>query len=507
MSNGLTLVPPCTDLEKSYMEALHELPEKAANASISWLSLTRRDVENDFPGYVEKLKRLGTRGEDSLVPSITYWGVVDGQYIGRISLRLSLNKRLSELGGHAGYDVRPSQRGKGYASEMLRRIIVEARGYGLLRLLLTCDETNIPSKRVIEKCGGEAIKPLPGGEGMPRKLRSWIPTVPLSPRVESALERTMDYLHHSDARAHLERDPYWPKWDSPWWHMLTLSEIGLGHRIPGSLLEFMGERLHHHYLHHFPLIESELPPGTDPVRHILCHCAMGCMMRLLRENDIDVVQMIPWLPQWLERYQMEDGGFNCDEEAYTRSRPVSSMVSTLPMMVLHQLEDIPLETPLARGYDYVVSHRFARSIRTGEILDQRWLSPLFPRFFKYDVLRGLAFAAGFAHLNGCSFDIPGISETTETVNRWFNGGPGGVTRVHMDDGTFLPGSEGTWPRGPSTSFPLLTELSRPEEALTYLSLQWSRVKWLMSSMAQAGKNKEDLLQEGRFGGCSEKISE
>jgi len=486
MCTELKLVPPSAAFQQSYLDAMHELPEQAADASISWLGLTSRDVENDFTGYVKRLERLSARGENGLVPTVTLWGVMNGRYVGRISLRLSLNRRLSSLGGHAGYDVRPSERGKGYATGMLRRVIAMAPHYGLLRLLVTCDETNTPSRKTIEKSGGEAISSMPGGEGIPRKLRFWISTIPLSPPVRDAVEETLEYLRNGEARLHLERDPYWPKWNSPWWHMLALSEMGLGHRIPGPVMDLMVERIDRHYLHHFPLVESELPPGTDPVRHIMCHCALGTMMRLLRENDIDVAGRYPWLPQWLDRYQMQDGGFNCDEEAYTRQRPVSSLVSTLPMLefmqTLHQYGDMNLERGLAAGYEYLLAHRFVRSARNGRLLDRSWLTPVFPRFFKYDLLRGLAHAAGFAHLTGRSGDLPLFNEVADTVTRWFVEGPGEEMRMHTHDGTFLPGSDGAWQRGPSTGFPLLKALSRPEEALRYLAPHWNRGQWILKSL-------------------------
>jgi len=57
--------------------------------------------------------------------------------------------------GHIGYSVPPSLRGHGYAQELLRRLLQEAFDRGLDEVLLTCDETNAPSRHVIEKAGGE----------------------------------------------------------------------------------------------------------------------------------------------------------------------------------------------------------------------------------------------------------------------------------------------------------------------------------------------------------------
>lgn len=486
MNSRLTLRRPSCDYRESHLEAMNELPDdRVAGYYLSHFSLTREEVEKDFPAFIDKLRRLGRKGEDGFVPNITYWGIVDGNYVGRVSLRLILNKGLLERGGHVGYEVRPSQRGKGYATEMLRLIIDESRRFGLKRLLLTCDETNAASCRIIEKCGGEKVKSFPGEGDSPIKLRYWIPTMKPEGTLKEAVESTLSYLDSKEARLHLERDPYWPKWDSPWWHMLALSEICLDHRIPSSLLELTAELMNSHYLHHFPLVESELPPGTDPFRNILCHCAMGSMVSVLLQNDIDVLDALPWISPWIERYQMDDGGFNCDEEAYTRLRPVSSLVSTLPMLelltLLHSRALLDVEEPLARGYQYLIAHRFVRSQRSGEILDNSWLAPIFPRFYQYDILRALAFAAEYTAAAESAIDNAGFAEALDTVGRWFNSDRESSPRIHTRDGSLLPDGAGGWSRGPSTSFPLLQELSKPDTAMKYLAVQWNRVKWFLEA--------------------------
>ena len=61
---------------------------------------------------------------------------------------------LEAEGGHIGYSVRPSERGKGYATRMLEMALAEARRLGLKRVLITCDRKNVASARVIRKNGG-----------------------------------------------------------------------------------------------------------------------------------------------------------------------------------------------------------------------------------------------------------------------------------------------------------------------------------------------------------------
>jgi predicted acetyltransferase len=78
------------------------------------------------------------------------------------------------VGGHIGYLIRPSERLHGYGKEMLRLGLQKARQFGLTRVLVTCDENNISSQKVIEYNGGRFENSILV-EGSPvRKLRYWI---------------------------------------------------------------------------------------------------------------------------------------------------------------------------------------------------------------------------------------------------------------------------------------------------------------------------------------------
>lgn len=73
--------------------------------------------------------------------------------VGMIVFRHTLNAFLKDF-GHCGYSVRPSERGKGYATEMLHQIIVRAKELGLDKLQLSVERENICSVRTIVKNGG-----------------------------------------------------------------------------------------------------------------------------------------------------------------------------------------------------------------------------------------------------------------------------------------------------------------------------------------------------------------
>jgi len=135
-----------------------------------------RDDET-FAEHIERLERQ-RRGLDlgDLVEATWLIAEVAGQIVGRTSIRHRLNDYLAFHGGHIGYGVRPASRRRGYASEILRQSLVIARSYGVDAVLVTCDDSNVASARVIEACAGRLERVVSADEsddGVPFR-RYWI---------------------------------------------------------------------------------------------------------------------------------------------------------------------------------------------------------------------------------------------------------------------------------------------------------------------------------------------
>jgi predicted acetyltransferase len=144
------LMRPGIGLAQSYLDFIEEerrLGERIWDGLIPCL-------EETVPTFIERLHREETHPEQGRVPETTYWGVMNGQVVGRIALRHFLNRNLEEFGGHIGYEVRPSVRGRGVAKAMLAAVLATPKAKEIGRILLTCAPDNIASNRTILGNGG-----------------------------------------------------------------------------------------------------------------------------------------------------------------------------------------------------------------------------------------------------------------------------------------------------------------------------------------------------------------
>lgn len=126
---------------------------------------------SDFSKYLEKKVNIskGINLNPNHVPQTIYWLYIDSKPVGMGKLHDYLNDDLRKSGGHIGYTIRPSERGKGYGKVILREMLKMAKGKGILEVLLTCREDNIPTKKVIESNGGQLEDTTDNG-----KCRYWI---------------------------------------------------------------------------------------------------------------------------------------------------------------------------------------------------------------------------------------------------------------------------------------------------------------------------------------------
>lgn len=170
---------PTVDVHASFLETVAEYRDEQAFARDQGHFLRRAvagfdiDSREGFARYVASTRaerEEGSARSNDWVPQTVLWFVDGDRFVGRLSIRHRLNIWLRTYGGHIGYEVRPSERRRGHATEMLHQALPHAHALGIDPALVTCDHDNEPSRRVIESNGGI----YDDRRGV--KLRYWIPT-------------------------------------------------------------------------------------------------------------------------------------------------------------------------------------------------------------------------------------------------------------------------------------------------------------------------------------------
>jgi len=177
VDDGLRLEPLAAWMHDALADLLAEY-RLAGDGSGAETSAAR----HGFPGtggYIEFWSGLASEAwpEGGYVQTDTWILFRGGRALGDLRLRHTLTPALEKDGGNIGYAIRPSERGKGYATAMLREALRRASQLGIVRALVTVEVTNAPSLRVVEKCGGIARDEVVADDGVTLR-RYWVETAP-----------------------------------------------------------------------------------------------------------------------------------------------------------------------------------------------------------------------------------------------------------------------------------------------------------------------------------------
>ena len=164
-------------LSPEYLRQLFEMMDEwtASGEKIIPYAIRRIDY-HDFERYASNLEvDEKTAENEGLVPDTTLFALDTERniFVGAVNIRHRLNDRLLLDGGHIGDGVRPSERRKGYATEMIRLALDECRRLGIERVLMVCDKDNIGSAKSIIKNGGVLENEITDDDGNVEQ-RYWI---------------------------------------------------------------------------------------------------------------------------------------------------------------------------------------------------------------------------------------------------------------------------------------------------------------------------------------------
>lgn len=165
-------------LTKEYYKQLSEMidewkiDQEINHTNRSPWAIFRNDY-HDFDYYLDNLEIKNPT--DGLVPDSVFF-LLDIErkiFLGAVNIRHYLNDYLLKYGRHIGDGIRPSERRKGYATEMIRLSLMECKIMGIDKVLLVCDKSNIASAKSIIKNGGILENEIADDNGMILQ-RYWI---------------------------------------------------------------------------------------------------------------------------------------------------------------------------------------------------------------------------------------------------------------------------------------------------------------------------------------------
>jgi predicted acetyltransferase len=125
-----------------------------------WIYRGEEIAHTDPHAYVDLMndRARGRSIPEGWVKADEFWIVEGGEVVGTLGVRHELNEKLRQMGGHIGYSAHPDHRGRGIGTFALRSGLEVLTRLGVSEALVTCSEDNLPSIRVIEKCGGQRIE-------------------------------------------------------------------------------------------------------------------------------------------------------------------------------------------------------------------------------------------------------------------------------------------------------------------------------------------------------------
>jgi len=154
------LVIPSVAYRDSYLDALkegfvHGGQKTMDKKLITWITENFEEhLKILMHGNPKKEIKFPDGNKYPRVENRIYWLVENNIFIGQSSFRPQLNEFLKKWGGNIGYGVRPLYKRQGMGKKLLNLTLEYVKLAGLSKVLITCDDDNIGSIKIIEASGG-----------------------------------------------------------------------------------------------------------------------------------------------------------------------------------------------------------------------------------------------------------------------------------------------------------------------------------------------------------------
>ena len=151
------LILPCTKYIKSVKDAHQEQFQHGEISKEVWnkISADLTDPESYVREILDKSKGIGLGPGQVIVTR--YWLIDKDDYIGTLGLRKDITPEKKNKEGNIGFQIRPSKRGMGYGTKILKLGLQKAKEVGLKSVYINCSENNTASKKIIENNGGKFL--------------------------------------------------------------------------------------------------------------------------------------------------------------------------------------------------------------------------------------------------------------------------------------------------------------------------------------------------------------
>lgn len=170
LNSKIVLVIPDIKYKETFISGYNEFKKEN-----TFIEANLCYINNNFETFVEQLKNLSNKiwYNPFFIPETIYWLIIDGKFVGRLSIRHRLNRDYLKYKGHIGYAIIPSERNQSYGNLILKLGLEKAKQMGFSKVLLTCRVDNLASKKIIEKNNGVYENSKTDRDGS-IKLRYWI---------------------------------------------------------------------------------------------------------------------------------------------------------------------------------------------------------------------------------------------------------------------------------------------------------------------------------------------